>query len=272
MTSQERLAVAVDPGPQRTRVAVSGEIDMDDAAEVRADLTAALDASPGGLDIDLAAVTFCDSSGLHVLLDLHQQALDIGKTLVLTALSRTVVRLLHITGAQDVLTVRKTAVSDTPHPDIRRPGVEEAQAGQVRSVDFRMRTRRYGPTVHLDPVGELDLDTRSALDGLQEDLDGVDVVACDMGRLTFLDVVGLHALLDLVRRLDERGIAFFAYSWQPQPRRLLDLVDGLYPQAGRGSPTRMLRSRLKGFAAAAREAGAARARQDAPQGSKRPAH
>ncbi|MEU6311693.1 anti-sigma factor antagonist [Streptomyces sp. NPDC047014] len=266
MTSpQERLAVAVAPGPERTRVRVSGEIDMDDAAEVRADLTAALDASLGGLDVDLAAVTICDSSGLHVLLDMHQLALDVGKTLVLTALSRSVARLLHITGAQDVLTVRNTAVSVTPHSEVRRPGVEKAQTGQARPMDVRMRTRRYGPTAHLDPTGELDLDTRSALDGIQEDLTGVDVVACNMGRLTFLDVVGLHALLDLVRRLDEHGIAFFAYNWQPQPRRLLDFVDSLCPQAGRGSPTRMLRS-LKGFAAAARETGAAGARQDAPQG------
>ncbi|MFD7631844.1 STAS domain-containing protein [Streptomyces sp. NPDC059851] len=60
---------------------------MDDAADLRRDLTVALAASRSGLDIDLAAVTFCDSSGLHVLLDLDRLALQTGKTLVRTALA-----------------------------------------------------------------------------------------------------------------------------------------------------------------------------------------
>ncbi|MFD0268552.1 STAS domain-containing protein [Streptomyces sp. NPDC127106] len=236
------VAVVFEPGPLRVLARVSGEIDMDDAADLRRDLTVALAASHSGLDIDLAAVTFCDSSGLHVLLDLDRLALQTGKTLVLTALSRPVARLLRLAGAQRVLTVHGWLA---PH-----------------AQDFQVKVRRYGPTVHLTPAGELDMATRSALDEVQAALDDVDVVACDMRDLTFLDVVGLHGLLDFVRRLDARGIAFFAYNWQRQPRRLLDLVDDLDPPADiHGRPTRLLR-RLQDFAAAARTAGAARARKD----------
>ncbi|MFD9724778.1 hypothetical protein [Streptomyces sp. NPDC059072] len=86
-----------------------------------------------------------------------------------------------------------------------------------------------------------------------------------MRDLTFLDGVGLNSLLDFAGRLDARGIAFFAYNWQHQPRRLLGLLDELYaPDDTGGRPTRLLR-RLQDFAAAARTAGAARARQDDPR-------
>ncbi|CAL9577000.1 hypothetical protein SUDANB120_04970 [Streptomyces sp. enrichment culture] len=226
----ENVAVVFEAGSQRVLARVSGEIDTDQAADLREELTAALAAGRTGLDVDLAGVTFCDSSGLHVLLDLHRLALQAGKTLVLTELSRPVDRLLHLTGAQRVLTV----------------GARE----------LTVSARRYGPTVHLTPAGRLDHDTRSALEEVQGTLDGVDVVACDMQELTVLSLPGLHVLIDFVRQLDARGIAFFAYNWQHQPRRLLDLLDEQHPPADR--PTRLLR-RLQDFAAAARTAGAARA-------------
>ncbi|MEV6202457.1 anti-sigma factor antagonist [Streptomyces sp. NPDC051771] len=233
----DHVTVVCEPGPERALARVSGEIDMDDAAEVREDLAAALAASRSGLDIDMSAVTFCDSSGLDVLLDLNDRARKGGKTLVLTALSHPVARLLDLTGTQRVLT--------------------------VHTEDLWVTTRRYGPAVHLTLAGRLTENTRSALEEAQAavSVDGVDVVACDMQDLDLLDVRGLEALLTLVRGLDARRIAFFAYNWQPQPHQLLDLIDEQYPPADR--PTRLLR-RLQDFAAAARSAGAARARAKKP--------
>ncbi|MFC9583455.1 STAS domain-containing protein [Streptomyces yangpuensis] len=131
-------------------------------------------------------------------------------------------------------------------------------------MDFRMSMRRYGPTVHLTPAGELDLHTRSALEETQAALDdGVAVVACDMRLLSFVDVTGLHGLLEFARRLDGRGIAFFAYDWQPQALRLLDLVDGLYLPTTvngktRSTPTTILRRGLQDCAAVRRTAAEAR--------------
>ncbi|CAM5621400.1 STAS domain-containing protein [Streptomyces avidinii] len=132
-------------------------------------------------------------------------------------------------------------------------------------MDFRLITRRYGPTMHLTPTGELDLETRAALDEVQARLEGVAAVACDMRHLTFMDVTGLHGLTAFARRLGARGIAFFAYNWQPQPRNLMDLVDRLYPPAGhdRNRPTHLLRRSLQDSADAARAMGAALAQQDA---------
>ncbi|MFB6619381.1 STAS domain-containing protein [Streptomyces sp. NPDC056367] len=100
------VSVVFEPGPQRVLARVSGEIDMDDADGLRGDLVSALESSPDGMDVDLSAVTFCDTTGLHILLDLHRLALEAGKSLVLTALSRPVARLLRVSGVQQVLTVR----------------------------------------------------------------------------------------------------------------------------------------------------------------------
>ncbi|MEE1782178.1 STAS domain-containing protein [Streptomyces sp. SP17BM10] len=81
----------------RRCVTLSGEIDMDNAAAVRRVLATTLGESRTGLDVDLAAVGFCNSSGLHVLLDLRRHAANTGKSLVLTGLSPAVARLLEIT-------------------------------------------------------------------------------------------------------------------------------------------------------------------------------
>ncbi|MFE1878099.1 STAS domain-containing protein [Streptomyces sp. NPDC059496] len=107
--------------------------------------------------------------------------------------------------------------------------------------------RLYGPTVCLAPAGELDLESRSALDELYIGAGEATVVACDMRHLTFMDVIGLDGLLDFADRLDGRGIAFFAYNWQPQPSRLLDLVDALYPPAGTKGGRTGLGRVFKGF-------------------------
>ncbi|MFB7411435.1 STAS domain-containing protein [Streptomyces sp. NPDC056202] len=111
---------------------VFGEIDMDNADELRRDLTAALDFSACGLDIDLSGVTFCDCTALHVLLRLNQQALGAGKTLVLTALSPRTARLLQITQTKHVLTTpadppREAAAAGTGAPtplDHQIPGLQ----------------------------------------------------------------------------------------------------------------------------------------------------
>lgn len=68
----------------------------------------------------------------------------------------------------------------------------------------------------------------------------------------FMDVTGLRGLTAFVRRLNGRRIAFFAYNWQPQPRRLLDLIDALYLPTDRDGhhsrPTQLLRRSLRNAA------------------------
>ncbi|MDY0810863.1 STAS domain-containing protein [Kitasatospora purpeofusca] len=101
-----RLAVRLAPAaPHRIVARVRGEIDMDVAQDLREALVTALRASSTGLDLDLGAVTFCDCAGLNVLIDLRASAADADKSLVLTALSGPVGRLLRITGTDGDFTV-----------------------------------------------------------------------------------------------------------------------------------------------------------------------
>ncbi|GLX17127.1 MULTISPECIES: STAS domain-containing protein [Streptomyces] len=116
---------------------------------------------------------------------------------------------------------------------------------------FRITLRRYGPTAHLTPTGELDLEAGPAFERLQEDLDGVEVVACDMGHVTFMDMAGLNCLLGLGGYAESHGIALFVYNWRRQPSRLLELVDALdqapdgHRCAGRWAASRPLRRGLR---------------------------
>ncbi|WP_424216078.1 STAS domain-containing protein (plasmid) [Streptomyces sp. BI20] len=100
------VTVTVEPGARHALATVRGEIDMDDAPELLADLTAALEAGPTGLEVDLADVGFCDSSGLNALLVLHRKAAETGKTLALTALPHPIEHLLDLTGTRSLFTIR----------------------------------------------------------------------------------------------------------------------------------------------------------------------
>ncbi|MGW7333606.1 STAS domain-containing protein, partial [Streptomyces sp. NPDC054840] len=129
--------------------------------------------------------------------------------------------------------------------------------------DCDIHIRRYGATLVVTPVGDLDADSVRALDAVRATLDqDVAAVACDMRRLSFLDVVGLHHLLDLARDTRSRGVAFFAYHWQAQPQQLLGFTDELLQGDGqdrRTAPARLLRRTLREAAESARATGAARA-------------
>ncbi|MFI1453833.1 STAS domain-containing protein [Streptomyces roseus] len=121
------VSVAVRPGPQRTRAEVSGEIDADNCGEVREALSAALDASTTGLDVGLSALTFCDSSALHLLLDLHHAATTSGKTLVLHEPRPQFTRLLDFTGTAPVFTIH-TPAAHPPDPHDGRHNVTGGDA------------------------------------------------------------------------------------------------------------------------------------------------
>ncbi|WP_073919796.1 STAS domain-containing protein [Streptomyces sp. CB00455] len=134
-----RVTVEITPGPRRATARVGGEIDADNAHEVRADLTAAIDASEAGIDLDLASLSFCDSSSLHLLLDLSHLATVTGKTLVLESVPPHLSRLLDITGTARAFTIR-TSPGDREHPLANRPG-SRGEAGAVGTEAPRLPHR-----------------------------------------------------------------------------------------------------------------------------------
>ena len=83
-------------GPEPDRLALSGEIDAHTAGLLRDALVEAQ--GTDDLLVDFSGVTFIDSSGLRVVLELHQNLDRDGRRLVLIDPSRPVTRLLELTG------------------------------------------------------------------------------------------------------------------------------------------------------------------------------
>ncbi|WP_188197652.1 STAS domain-containing protein [Nonomuraea sp. SYSU D8015] len=86
-------------GPSRpTVVRLSGEIDVFTSAALRRQLLCTLHCSKSLLIVDLSEVSFCDASGLAVLVGIQHRARPMGITVALTAPRPFMSRLLHITG------------------------------------------------------------------------------------------------------------------------------------------------------------------------------
>ena len=59
-------------------VCIAGEVDMATATQVTDAIRAALAGRPREIHLDMAAVTFLDSSGIRTLLQAHQEAAERG--------------------------------------------------------------------------------------------------------------------------------------------------------------------------------------------------
>jgi anti-anti-sigma factor len=75
---------------------ITGEVDVTTALVVADGLARALDSGAARLYVELAGVTFCDASGLGLLVDARREARQRGLKLVLVAPSAPVRRLLDL--------------------------------------------------------------------------------------------------------------------------------------------------------------------------------
>lgn len=94
------LSVSVEASGEGIVVAASGELDMLTGPLLQdALLPAVADALPGtDVRVDLAALTFCDSSGLAVLMQAGLEARTRGARLVLVSPRGPVLRVLRVSG------------------------------------------------------------------------------------------------------------------------------------------------------------------------------
>jgi len=83
---------------------VAGELDAS-TAPLLSDAFAELPDTTAQVDIDLAGVTFIDSSGLRVLIALNDRVTSEGGRVVVSSASNTVRRLLEITGLESTFGV-----------------------------------------------------------------------------------------------------------------------------------------------------------------------
>jgi anti-sigma B factor antagonist len=96
----------------RSVLIVTGELDLMTAGELAAAGRTALDAVDGGeLVIDLARVTFLDSTAIGALVHLADLARQFGVALELQAVPARVEKLLEITGIRETFRVDRLADS-----------------------------------------------------------------------------------------------------------------------------------------------------------------
>jgi stage II sporulation protein AA (anti-sigma F factor antagonist) len=104
------FAIQLSPGagPGRTVVTVTGDVDMHSQGDLRDALTEA-GAAPGTrVVLDLSAVEFMASAGVHVLLDVVGQFEATGSALVLVGPRPMVARVLSLTHADQLIPVAAT--------------------------------------------------------------------------------------------------------------------------------------------------------------------
>ncbi|MFC4337174.1 STAS domain-containing protein [Salininema proteolyticum] len=89
-------------------IAVSGEIDMYTAPQLREAINQTVSGGHDLLAVDLSQVEFCDSTGLGVLVGARRSLTRLGGHLVVVATNKRIEKLLQLTGLDVVLDVRKS--------------------------------------------------------------------------------------------------------------------------------------------------------------------
>jgi anti-sigma B factor antagonist len=79
------------------------EIDIANDGKLRVALLRAASAGDGTFVVDMSHTRFCDSSGLHALVDAHKRAQEDGSQMLLAIGGPAVLRMFEITGADRVL-------------------------------------------------------------------------------------------------------------------------------------------------------------------------
>lgn len=97
-----RLFIAT---PETGVYVLSGEVDAHTAPQLADHFESLPGGAEGALVIDMAAVTFMDSSGLRVLIELNRRASEAGTSLTVRAPSRSVARIIEISGLTDLIEV-----------------------------------------------------------------------------------------------------------------------------------------------------------------------
>jgi len=105
--AREQLTIIEHHVGRRAVVAVAGEVDMQTAPDLR---TAIETASSRALEIwvDLTDTTFMDSSGLHALAAARAHLTDAGRRLVLICPQGRVLRVLTLTGLDQLFEIHAT--------------------------------------------------------------------------------------------------------------------------------------------------------------------
>jgi len=136
------LNVSVQAAGDVTIAELAGELDIASAPALREQLLSLLRPGSSQLVVDLSKVSFCDASGLAVLVSTGRRARLLGGFLRLAAASSLVDAALHITGLHRNLAVFPTVRAAVAAPR-GHPAGQGRQCGSRPACHDPPRTRKW---------------------------------------------------------------------------------------------------------------------------------
>jgi anti-sigma B factor antagonist len=102
--STHSLTFTINRDSDRTRLTIAGEVDLGTRESLISTAINALERTASTLELDLAGVTFCDSSGVSGFLAIHRIAANDGKRMIVTNPRGQLERTLTVAGLLTMLT------------------------------------------------------------------------------------------------------------------------------------------------------------------------
>lgn len=100
--ASDHLQIAVETAGDTARVRLDGELDIHTAPGVAAAIAEAQSGGASTVVIDAAALRFCDSSGIQVLVQGRERLVDAGGALRIEGVHGSVEKVLAVTGLLDL--------------------------------------------------------------------------------------------------------------------------------------------------------------------------
>ncbi|TXJ79130.1 anti-sigma factor antagonist [Streptomyces lavendulae] len=129
------FSVDAGPGGRERVLALRGELDYASAAQLQeaADAVLAGPQPPALVVLDCSALEFCDSSGINVLIGMHQRLEARGGVLRLAGVPGSVTRVFTLTGLDQVIGLYGTVA------DASAPAAGDHGSSAVRAASERQR-------------------------------------------------------------------------------------------------------------------------------------
>lgn len=100
------LTILANTAEGRCSLAVTGEVDVSNASELREAIDNALASEADEVEVDFSDVAYIDSTGIGVLVGAAHRAQEAGRTFVVARPQRNVARVLSLLGVSEELNVR----------------------------------------------------------------------------------------------------------------------------------------------------------------------
>ena len=111
-----QVLVRADEAGDEVQIHVAGELDLASLDVLGKALDCAFEAALGEVEVELSNMTFCDSTGLCLLLTTQHRLQAAGRALRLVNPTPGMLRLLELSATRDLFEVRATSSLADEHP------------------------------------------------------------------------------------------------------------------------------------------------------------